>query len=426
MKIYTVEKMSKKELTKLFSRPAISFEKTFKVVRPILMTVKNGGKKAALEFARKYDRFNDADMFVSKSEFAVAEKNLSREIKSALKKAAKNIEKFHMSQLPGNYEIETAKGIICSREYRPLENAGLYIPGGSAVLPSTMLMLGIPAKIASCTRVVASTPVKNNTIHPAVLFAAKLCGVHEIIKVGGAQAVALLAYGDKEFMKVDKIFGPGNRYVTAAKALVSIDPSGCAVDMPAGPSEVLAIADRFADASFLAADLLSQAEHGPDSQVVLITDSASLATEVKKQIAIQFKVLRRKSIAAQCLRNSFVLIARSIEEAIDLSNSYAPEHLIINTKNDARIKNKIRNAGSVFIGKYSPESAGDYASGTNHSLPTYGYARAFGGVSVESFMKTITFQTLTKAGLRGLSSTIIKLAEVENLDAHATAVRIRL
>ncbi|MFH1196647.1 MAG: histidinol dehydrogenase [bacterium] len=426
MRIFSLEKLSQKELSGLFSRPAINFEKSFKAVRPILIDVKNEGQKAALEYARKYDMFTDESIFVSKKDFQDAEINLSADVKNALKKAAANIEKFHSKQSPVKYEVETVKGVFCSREYRPIDNVGLYIPGGSAVLPSTMLMLGIPSKIAGCKRVVASTPVKNNPINHAVLFAAKLCGVHEFMKIGGAQGIALLAYGDREFKKVDKIFGPGNQYVTAAKALVSIDPVGCAIDMPAGPSEVLIIADESADASFIAADLLSQAEHGPDSQVILITNSIAIAAEVKKQIAKQLKLLPRKAIAEQSLKSSFILEVKSIDEAIDLSNNYAPEHLIINASNATRLKSKIHNAGSVFLGTYSCESAGDYASGTNHSLPTYGYARSFGGVTVESFMKTISFQSLTKNGLKNISGTIIELAGVENLDAHANAVKIRL
>ena len=426
MKIYNHEKLSAKEFAGLFSRPAINFEKSFKAVRPILIDVKNEGIKAACEYAAKYDMFTDEEIFVSKKEFVEAEKLLSAEVKNALKKAAKNIEKFHAQQLPAKYEVETMKGVFCSREYRPIDNVGLYIPGGSAVLPSTMLMLGIPAKIAGCKRVVASTPVKNNPINPAVLFAAKICGVHEFIKIGGAQGIALLAYGDRQFKKVDKIFGPGNQYVTAAKALVSIDPVGCAIDMPAGPSEVLVIADESAEPTFIASDLLSQAEHGPDSQVILITNSLKLATETKKQIDKQLKALQRKIIAEQCLKNSFILIVNSIDEAINLSNEYAPEHLIIHTHNPAKLKPKIHNAGSVFLGKYSPESAGDYASGTNHSLPTYGYATSFGGVSVESFLKSISFQSLTRSGLKNISNTIIKLAEIEGLDAHSNAVKIRL
>ena len=287
-------------------------------------------------------------------------------------------------------------------------------------------MLGIPSQLAGCERVVLSTPVKGNKVHPAVLFAAKLCGIKEILKAGGVQAIALMAYGDKDFKKVDKIFGPGNQYVTAAKLFVSIDPAGCAIDMPAGPSEVLVIADDKANSKFIAADLLSQAEHGKDSQVVLVTTSPDIAKSVGNEVLAQLSVLPRKQIAEQALKNSFTLLVNDLDEAIEFSNQYAPEHLILHVEENSGYTNDIINAGSVFLGAYSPESVGDYASGTNHSLPTYGYARSFGGVSVESFMKTVTFQSLTKEGLQRIASTVETLAELEELAAHKNAVTIRL
>jgi len=286
-------------------------------------------------------------------------------------------------------------------------------------------MLGIPARIAGCKRVATLSPTKKE-INPAVLFAAKICEVDEFYKIGGAQGVALLAYGDKTIPKVDKIFGPGNQYVTAAKSLISIDSQGCAIDMPSGPSEVLIIADEKANPSFVAADLLSQAEHGIDSQVILLTTSEKLATQVQVEIKKQKKYLLRKNIIDGSLNNSFVLIVNSINEAINLSNQYAPEHLILNISNAEKYKKKIVNAGSVFLGSYSSESIGDYASGTNHSLPTYGYAKTYGGISVESFMKTITFQNVDKTGFDNIASTVIKLASLEKLDAHANAIKVRM
>lgn len=350
---------------------------------------------------------------------------VSADLKKAIKIAAKNIEKFHSKQKPKEYSIKTMQGIECSRIFKPIENVGLYVPGGSAVLVSTLLMLGIPAIIAGCKRIVVSSPARNGIVHPAVAYTALLLEVNEFYKVGGAQAIAMMAYGTKKVKKVDKIFGPGNQYVTAAKTLVSIDPQGCAIDMPAGPSEVLIIADKYANPKFIASDLLSQAEHGSDSQVILLTYDETLARKVLIEIKKQLSTLPRKKIAESSLKSSFIFIVDSIEMAIKLSNDYAPEHLILNIKNPERFTKKIMNAGSVFVGQYSPESAGDYASGTNHSLPTYGYAKSIGGLSVESFMKPITFQKLSKEGLKNISETVIKLAETEQLTAHANAVKIR-
>jgi len=426
MKIFELNKLNKNEIQALVKRPAIDFTKAFGIVKPMLEEIKRNGLSSALSYAKQFDNFSGENILVSEDEFYSAEKNLSNEIKTAILTAAKNIRAFHEKQIPNTYEIETMPGVKCSREFRAIDNVGLYIPGGSAILPSTMLMLGIPASIAGCKRVVACSPTKDGKINDVLLFAAKICGVNEFYKLGGAQAVALMAYGCEEIKKVDKIFGPGNQFVTAAKLLVSIDVEGCAIDMPAGPSEVLVIADEIANFSFVASDLLSQAEHGIDSQVVLLafskTFAASVLTEVKKQLA----ELPRKEIAAQSLKNSFVLICDSLDEAISFSNNYAPEHLILHLENAERYKDKIINAGSVFLGEYSTESVGDYASGTNHSLPTYGYAKSFGGVSVESFMKSITFQQLTKEGLQCIAPTVTTLAETEMLSAHKKAVTIRL
>jgi len=425
MNSYELNKISKGELKKIFSRPSVANDDVIEIVRPIVNDVKNKGLKAALSYAKKFDSFSGESIFVSKKEFNSAEKKLDKKIKTALINASKNIEKFHSKQRPKSYEVETIKGIKCRREFRAIENVGLYIPGGTAVLPSTMLMLSIPAKIAGCKRVTAITP-SNDSIHPAVLFAAKINNVDEVLKIGGAQGIALLAYGDPEFNKVDKIFGPGNKYVTAAKTLVSIDPEGCPIDMPAGPSELLIIADENARADFIAADILSQAEHGIDSQIILITTSSYLAAPVKSEITKQLEQLDRKNFALGALENSSIIIVEDIDEAIKLSNTYAPEHLILNINNAEKYINQIQNAGSVFLGKYSAESIGDYASGTNHSLPTYGYARSISGVTVEAFMKSVSFQKVSQGGLNRIAQTVIDLAETEKLDAHANAVKIRI
>jgi histidinol dehydrogenase len=426
MRYYYLNKLSQDETALLIKRPAIDLEKTLDIVKPILNNIKVKGLKAALDYAKQFDGFDSEEVLVTKKEFDEAEIKLDGRIKSALITAFNNIEKFHLKQFPEKYETETMAGINCCREFRAIENVGLYIPGGSAVLPSTMLMLGIPSKIAGNPRVIACSPSKNNKINLPLLFAAKLCGIEEFCKLGGAQAVGLMAYGDNNVLKVNKIFGPGNQYVTAAKLLVSIDPEGCSIDMPAGPSEVLVIADSTANPSFVAADLLSQAEHGADSQVVLITTTLGMANDIELELVNQLEQLPRKSIASKALENSFVLITEDIIKAIEFSNKYAPEHLIINVKEPENYVRNILNAGSVFLGQYSPESAGDYASGTNHSLPTYGYTKTYSGVSVESFMKSITFQNLTREGLTNISGTVETLAEVEGLLAHKNAVHIRL
>lgn len=425
MKKYYLKNLNETELKSLIRRKNISSEKVFGVVQKIVNDVKRNGLSASLEYAKKFDGFSSKEIFVTEKEFAEAERILDPKIKPAIKKAYKNIYKFHKKQIQKNYSVETLNGVVCERNFIPIENVGLYIPAGSAPLPSTMLMLGVPAQIAGCKRVIAATPAKDK-IHPAILFAAKLCGINEILKIGGAQGIALLAYGDDKIKKVDKIFGPGNQYVTAAKSLVSIDPNGCSIDMIAGPSEVLVIADEFANPVFVASDLLSQAEHGKDSLAILVTTSEKLFDIVQTEIKNQLKSLPRKNLAEASIKNSFVLIVKNPDEAICFSNLFAPEHLIINTKNAKRLADKVVNAGSVFIGEFAPESAGDYASGTNHSLPTYGFARSVGGVSADMFMKAITFQSINKEGLKNLSDTIITLAETEMLQAHANAVKVRI
>jgi histidinol dehydrogenase len=425
MKKYYLKNLNETELKSLIRRKNISSEKVFGVVQKIVNDVKRNGLTASLKYAKKFDGLSSKEIFVTEKEFAEAERTLDPKIKSAIKNAYKNIYNFHKKQIQRNYSVETLKGVVCERKFIPIENVGVYIPAGSAPLPSTMLMLGVPAQIAGCKRVIAATPTKDK-IHPAILFAAKLCGINEILKIGGAQGIALLAYGDEKIKKVDKIFGPGNQYVTAAKSLLSIDPNGCSIDMIAGPSEVLVIADEFANPIFVAADLLSQAEHGKDSLAILVTTSEKLFDKVQSEIKNQLKSLPRKNLAEASIKNSFALIVKNPDEAIYSSNLFAPEHLIINTKNAKRLADKVVNAGSVFIGEFTPESAGDYASGTNHSLPTYGFARSVGGVSVEMFMKAVTFQNINREGLKNLSDTIITLAETEMLQAHANAVKVRI
>lgn len=426
MKIVEIKYLTKQQIKNLLKRPAQKNAKIFEEVKPILEDVKKKGKNAVINYAKKYDGLKNEKILVDKKELIKAEKKLPIELKKSIQIAAENITKFHELQGSNQYEIETLPGVKCWRKFLPIENVGLYIPGGSAVLISTMLMLGIPARIAKCKRVVVCSPVKGDEINPALAYAANLCNVDEFYKIGGAHAIAMLAYGIEDVKKVDKIFGPGNQYVTAAKYLVSIDSDGCAIDMPAGPSEVLVIADDSADASFVAADLLSQAEHGADSQVILITFNKNFAENVLKEIKKQIKELPRKDIVNLSLKNSRIFLVDNINQAFELCNEYAPEHLIIAIKNPDKFVNRVVNAGSVFIGNYSPESAGDYASGTNHSLPTYGYAKSFSGISVESFMKAITFQKLTKEGLKNISESIIRIAEAEQLQAHANAVKIRL
>ncbi|HSR16671.1 MAG TPA: histidinol dehydrogenase [Ignavibacteriaceae bacterium] len=426
MKKYFYKNLNPQELIDLTKRPAVDFTKAFEAVQPILNDVKDKGLKVAIDYANKFDSFIGEEIKVTSEEFREAEKYIDKKTKKALKTAAANIGNFHKKQFPKSYSIEIQKGIKCSREFRAIENAGLYIPGGNAVLPSTMLMLGIPARIAGCKRVVVCSPAKDEKISFPLLYAAKICRVTEFYKLGGAQAIALMAYGDSSIPKVNKIFGPGNQYVTAAKLLVSIDPEGAAIDMPAGPSELLVIADKDSNPVFAAADLLSQAEHGPDSQVVLLSDSEEMADKIDSELIRQLNNLARKEFAEKSLRNSFSLITESIDQAVSFSNMYAPEHLILNIKNGDKYRNQIINAGSVFIGRYSPESAGDYASGTNHSLPTSGFAKTYSGVTVESFMKSMTFQKLSKNGLKKIAPAVETLAEVEGLDAHRNAVRVRL
>lgn len=423
MKLYKYP--SAKEWPVIVQRPLADLSAIEESVARILKKVRKKGDKAVFKYTKKFDGAELASLLVTDNEINQAESLLEEELKTAIRQAKKNIELFHFCQKEEVKKIDTMPGVTCWRQPLPIEKVGIYIPGGSAPLFSTVLMLAVPARIAGCREIILCTPPSNDgNINPAILFAANLCGVTKIYKVGGAQAIAAMAYGTASIPKVFKIYGPGNQYVTAAKQLVQKE--GVSIDMPAGPSEVLVIADETAVPEFIAADLLSQAEHGPDSQVLLITTSETLTEKVNEAINDQLKSLPRKEIAAKALQNSKTVVTNSLDEAIELSNLYAPEHLILSCKNAEEISGKITNAGSVFIGNYSPESAGDYASGTNHTLPTNGYAAMYSGVSLDSFIKKITFQHLTKSGLNNIGNTVMVMAAAEGLDAHKNAVAIRL
>jgi histidinol dehydrogenase len=410
---------------KLIKRPVSENILLEKTVRKILDKVKTKGDKALKKFTKDLDGVKLKKITVTEKEIVAAEKLVSDELKEAIKQAKSNIEKFHGAQKEEIKEMEIIPGITCRRRSVPIEEVGIYIPGGSAPLFSTVLMLAIPAQLASCKEIILCTPpLKDGSIHPAVLYTTKLCGISKIFKVGGAQAIAAMSYGTESIPKVFKIFGPGNQYVTCAKQLIQNE--NVAIDMPAGPSELLIIADNTAVPEFVAADLLSQAEHGPDSQVVLATTSEIVAEKIQSTMTEQIKNLPRKEIAAQALNNSKIILFRDAQEAIEFSNLYAPEHLILACENAFELSQQVIAAGSVFIGNYSPESAGDYASGTNHTLPTNGYAAMYSGVSVDSFVKKITYQTLSKEGLQQIGRTIELMAEAEGLKAHANAVSIRL
>lgn len=418
-------KPNRENWDEILKRPTASLEEIREVVQPILKEVKMTGDKALKQFTEQFDQVAIDDFTVAREEFKNAEKELSDELKEAIKLAKGNIESFHQEQKREEMVVETMPGVMCKRKAKPIPSVGLYIPGGSAPLFSTVLMLAIPAKLAGCKQIVLCTPPnKEQKIHPAILFAASICGIDKVFKVGGAQSIAAMAYGTESVPKVDKIFGPGNQYVTAAKQLVSLED--VAIDMPAGPSEVLVYADEKADPAFIAADLLSQAEHGIDSQVVFLTTTDAGLQDLQKEIYTQLGVLPRWEIADRCLQNSLVIVVEDESEAIDLINEYAPEHLILLSENANDLADQIDNAGSVFVGYYTPESAGDYASGTNHTLPTNGYAKAYSGVSLDSFVKYITYQEISKEGLQKLGPTVEKMAEAEELIAHKNAVSVRL
>lgn len=411
--------------TEILKRPALETETLFDTVRTIIDKVRAEGDRALFDYASTFDNVKLESLAVTASELKEAEAGVSIELKSALYMAKRNIETFHSAQRFEGKKIETMDGVTCWQKAVAIEKVGLYIPGGSAPLFSTVLMLAVPARIAGCTEIVLCTPPdRHGKIHPAILFAAKLAGVSKIFKAGGAQAIAAMAYGTESIPKVYKIFGPGNQYVTAAKQLVGLRE--VAIDMPAGPSEVEVLADETANPVFVAADLLSQAEHGTDSQVVLVTTSEKLLTAVMYEVERQSVYLKRRDIAAQSLKNSKLILVRDMEEALELTNAYAPEHLIIETGNYMELAQKVTNAGSVFLGHFTPESAGDYASGTNHTLPTNGYARAYSGVSLDSFIKKITFQEILPRGMALLGPAIEVMAAGEELDAHKNAVTVRL
>ncbi len=413
------------EWEELLSRPAFKFKKVEKIVKPILKKVKRQGDKALRKFAFEYDHAEISELAISQEELKACDRKISDELKEAIRIAKSNIERFHKAQKDSVLEMSTMPGVKCSRKSVPISKVGLYIPGGTAPLFSTVLMLGVPAQIAGCREIVLCTPPdRDGNIHPAILYTARLIGIEKIFKVGGAQAIAAMAYGTESIPRVYKIFGPGNQYVTIAKQLVQ--KSGIAIDLPAGPSEVAVYADKTSHPGFVAADLLSQAEHGVDSQVLLVTTSEKVAEKVKEEIKNQLEFLPRKEITAQALEGSLAIVVKSDAEAIDLLNEYGAEHLILATENARNVAKQIENAGSVFIGHFTPESAGDYASGTNHTLPTNGYAKAYSGVSLDSFVKKITFQEITPKGLQKLGPYIEVMAAAEELDAHKEAVSIRL
>lgn len=423
MKIYKYPNQENwQELTK---RPAFKREEISKTIIEIFSEVQKNGDKALLEFNKKFDSANVENITVSTEEIQSADSLISQELKQAIQQAKENITKFHASQQPQIEKIETTKGVVCWRENRAIEKIGIYIPGGTAPLFSTVLMLAIPAQLAGCKEIIlCSPPDKNGNINPAILYAAQLCSVSKIFKTGGAQAIAAMTLGTESIPNVYKIFGPGNQFVVAAKEYAQ--NYGVAIDMPAGPSEVLVIAAEQAIPAFCAADLLSQAEHGSDSQVIFISTDVKVFNETIEEIGKQIKELPRNEFAQQALNNSNFILLHTIEEAIEFSNLYAPEHLILALSDFEKCIPKIQNAGSVFLGNYSCESAGDYASGTNHTLPTNGFAKNYSGVSLDSFVKKITFQHLSKEGLQNLGKTIEIMAEAEGLFAHKNAVTIRL
>ncbi|MFA0036863.1 histidinol dehydrogenase [Vibrio sp. 10N.261.52.A1] len=424
MRTVVWQSLSESQQDSVLERPAITEGANITAtVSDVIAKVRNEGDAALKELTEKFDRVTPKSIRVSSDEIEEASARLTPEMKQALEQAYSNIAKFHEAQKPQPIKVETQPGVVCEQVTRAINTVGLYIPGGSAPLPSTVLMLGVPAQIAGCRKVVLCSPPP---IADEILYVAKLCKIDEVYNVGGGQAVAAMAYGTESVAKVDKIFGPGNAFVTEAKRQVSNDFRGAAIDMPAGPSEVLVIADETADADFIAADLLSQAEHGPDSQVVLVTPSPLIADQVTEAVQKQLKELSRASIAQQALASSLIIIAESITQAIAISNFYGPEHLIVQTKNPRELLTLLDNAGSIFLGDWSPESAGDYASGTNHVLPTYGYTKTYSSLGLADFSKRMTVQELTADGLKGLAPTVVTMAEAEGLDAHKRAVTIRV
>lgn len=420
-----IEYPSREDWQQIVKRPAMDTESLFAIVKPMIEQVRLEGDRAVLAYEKKFDGVELSDLLVSSAEMEEAEQLVDDELKSAIVLANRNITKFHSAQMIDKQPISTTDGVVCWQKSVGIEKVGLYIPGGTAPLFSTVLMLATPAKIAGCREIILCTPPnKEGKVSPAILFAAKLAGVDQIFKIGGAQAIAAMAYGTESVPKVYKIFGPGNQYVTAAKQWLSLKE--VAIDMPAGPSEVEVLADSSANPAFVAADLLSQAEHGVDSQVMLVTTSRELIDGVLKELDDQKAFLKRQEMVEKALENSCVVLLNDMDEAIELTNRYAPEHLIIQTADYSGIGERVINAGSVFLGPFSPESAGDYASGTNHTLPTNGYATAYSGVNIDSFIRKITFQELSSNGLRTIGPSIEIMAQNEQLQAHKNAVSIRL
>jgi histidinol dehydrogenase len=424
MKTYNYSSLSTEELSELTKRPKMDYAAVFGTVQPILDEVESKGDEAIRRYTQQFDGFDPETVTVNPKSVEV---NLDETSRAAIDRAIENIYRFHSEQQTFKLEVETMKGVTCTRIARPIERVGLYIPGGTAPLPSTAMMLGVPAVIAGCkTIVIATPPDENGNVPDTILYVAQKIGAGTVVKAGGAQAIAGMAFGTESIPKVDKIFGPGNQYVTAAKMLLQNSEAMVSIDMPAGPSEVLVIADASADPDFVAADLLSQAEHGSDSQVVLtVTEDADIEA-IRKATRDQLSKLPRKKFASDALKKSFIIVVQNSEQAMDFSNLYAPEHLIINTGDAEKLAESVMNAGSVFIGQWTPESMGDYASGTNHTLPTYGYARMYSGVSLQSYQKFITMQKVTKKGLKSLGPVVQTLADLEGLDAHKNAVSIRL
>lgn len=424
MKTYRYSGLSGKQIGDLCRRPKMDFSSVFEQVRPILEEIETSGDEAVKYYTKKFDGVAPDPAVVDPSSHSADPDPI---IRDAIDRAMNNVLLFHQKQETADLDVETEPGVVCRRVAKPIERVGLYIPGGTAPLPSTALMLGVPAMAAGCgTIVVATPPDSEGNVPESILYIARKIGATALVKAGGAQAIAAMAFGTQTVPKVDKIFGPGNQYVTAAKMMLQNSEAMVSIDMPAGPSEVLVIADHTADPAFIASDLLSQAEHGSDSQAVLVitkdTDGGAIRNEMEKQLA----VLPRKSFAADAIAGSFTLITDTTRDAMEFSNRYAPEHLIINTADADELADTVTNAGSVFIGPWTPESMGDYASGTNHTLPTYGYARMYSGVSLNSFQKFITMQKISKDGLRNLGPTVETLAGIEGLDAHKNAVRLRL
>lgn len=423
MKVYNYP--PKRDWPQLCRRPSMDNSSLEASVANILKQVKENSDDAVIRFTGMFDKVSIDKLEVNSADIKASAKLLPENLKAAIRQAKLNIEKFHATQLPGIEKVDTMPGVTCWRKTVAIEKVGLYIPGGTAPLFSTLLMLAVPARIAGCSEIIlCSPPNKEKKLHPAILYAASLVGIDRIFSVGGVQAIAAMAYGTESIPKVNKIFGPGNQYVTCAKQLVQKE--GVAIDMPAGPSEVAIYADESSDPSFVAADLLSQAEHGPDSQVVLVSTHAEIIEAVNAQVAGQLKELARAEFASKSLENSKAILLKNAHDALDFINEYAPEHLILACNHPDELADQVINAGSVFLGHYSPESVGDYASGTNHTLPTNGYAKAYSGVSVDSFVKKITFQQLTLEGLKNIGSTVEEMAAAEGLHGHKNAVSIRL